>query len=39
MMADLLLMVVVIGVMALALGVDFAALAGWICNRWRSARR
>jgi len=33
-MTDLLLMVVVLGVMVLALGVDLAALLGWLRRRW-----
>jgi hypothetical protein len=34
-MTDLLLMVLVVGAVVLALGVDLAALAGWLRRRWR----
>jgi hypothetical protein len=34
-MTDLLLLVLVIGVLVLALGVDLAALVGWLRGRWR----
>jgi len=34
-MTDLLLMVLVVGVLALALGVDVGAVVGWIRGRWR----
>ena len=34
-MTDLLLMVIVVGVLTLALGVDFAAVVGWLKRRWQ----
>jgi hypothetical protein len=34
-MTDALLMVLVIGAVLLALGVDVAALVGWARRRWR----
>ena len=34
-MTDLLLMVIVLGAVVLALGVDLAALVGWLRRRWR----
>jgi len=34
-MMDALLLMIVIGVLALALGVDLAALAAWVRGRWR----
>jgi hypothetical protein len=34
-MTDALLMVLVLGVLALALGVDLAAAIGWVTRRWR----
>jgi hypothetical protein len=39
MMADMLLLVLVLGVVALALGLDFAVVVAWLQSRWRSARR
>jgi hypothetical protein len=33
-MTDALLFVVVVGAVLLALGVDLAALAGWLRRRW-----
>ena len=34
-MMDLLLFVLIVGAVLLALGVDLAALAGWLQRRWR----
>jgi hypothetical protein len=34
-MMDALLLVLVVGVVTLALGVDLAALVGWMRGRWR----
>jgi hypothetical protein len=34
-MMDLLLMLLVLGVLTLALGVDLAAAIGWMRRRWR----
>jgi hypothetical protein len=34
-MTDLLLMVIVLGVILLALGLDLGALAAWVRRRWR----
>jgi len=34
-LAHIALLVVVVGVCALALGVDFAAVVGWLKRRWQ----
>lgn len=34
-MTDLLLMIVVVGMLMLALGVDFAVVVSWLRRRWR----
>jgi hypothetical protein len=34
-MTDVLLLVLVVGAIALALGVDLAVLIGWVKGRWR----
>jgi len=34
-MTDVLLFIIVVGVLALALGVDVAALVAWLRRRWR----
>jgi len=34
-MSDALLFVLILGVMALAVGVDVGALVGWVRRRWR----
>jgi hypothetical protein len=37
-MTDALLMLLVLGVLAIALAVDLGALATWLHSRWRAAR-
>jgi hypothetical protein len=34
-MTDMLLLAIVLGVLAIALGVDFVAAIGWMRRRWR----
>jgi len=34
-MTDLLLLIIVIGLIALAVGVDIGALVAWLRGRWR----
>jgi hypothetical protein len=34
-MTDVLLLLIVLGCVALALGVELAALVGWLRRRWR----
>jgi len=34
-MTDAFLLVIVVGVLVLALGLDLAALVGWLRGRWR----
>jgi len=34
-MSDALLLVLILGVMGLAVGVDVGALVGWLARRWR----